>query len=67
MFMDKYNPDATPFTKNPEKYIKYSVADVQRIISEGLFENKDKDALAGSKPVPTPFKSQGSGISIGQS
>ena len=65
--MDKYNPESTPFTKNPEKYIKYSVADVQRIIMEGLFENKDKDAVAGNKAIATPFKSQRSGITPSQS
>lgn len=38
MFMEKYNPEATPFTKNPEKYIRWSVAEVQRLIAEDLFE-----------------------------
>jgi hypothetical protein len=38
MFMEKYNPEATNFTKNPEKYIRWSVAEVQRLIAEDLFE-----------------------------
>lgn len=36
--MEKYNPEATNFTKNPEKYIRWSVAEVQRLIAEDLFE-----------------------------
>lgn len=48
MFMEKYNPEATPFTKNPEKYIRWTVADMQRLISEDLFEARDRDAVAAT-------------------
>ena len=47
-FMDKYSPEATPFTKHPEKYVRFSVADVQRIITEELFEGRE---AGGSMPA----------------
>ena len=45
-FMEKYNPEATPFTKNPEKYIRWSVAEVQRLIAEDLFEARVRHSYA---------------------
>ncbi|BDA42170.1 Exocyst complex component EXO70A1 [Coccomyxa sp. Obi] len=63
MFMEKYNPEATPFTKNPEKYIRWTVADVQRLISEDLFEARDRDAVATTASKGAALVSRASGIS----
>lgn len=63
MFMEKYNPEATPFTKNPEKYIRWTVADVQRLISEDLFEARDRDAVATPSSKGAALVSRTSGIS----
>ena len=49
MFMERYNPDAANFTKNPDKYVKFSVQDVTRLIMEDLFEAKEKDSVATTK------------------
>ncbi len=57
MFMERYNPDAAAFTKNPEKYVKFSVQDVARLIMDDLFEAKEKDA-ATTKGGATQFVRQ---------
>lgn len=62
-FMEKYNPEATPFTKNPEKYIRWTVADVQRLISEDLFEARDRDAVATPASKGPALVTRASGIS----
>lgn len=49
MFMERYNPDAAAFTKNPEKYVKFSVQDVARLIMDDLFEAKEKDSVTVAK------------------
>ena len=51
MFMERYNPDAANFTKNPDKYVKFSVQDVTRLIMEDLFEAKEKDSVAALRRV----------------
>ena len=58
MFMERYNPDAANFTKNPEKYIKFSVQDVARLIMDDLFEAKEKDSVAAAKGGATQFGRQ---------
>ena len=61
-FMEKYNPEATPFTKNPEKYMRWTVADVQRLISEDLFEARDRDAVATPASKGAALVTRASGI-----
>jgi hypothetical protein len=46
-FMDKYSPEATPFTKHPEKYVRFSVADVRAMIAEELFEGRERELGGG--------------------
>ena len=48
MFLEKYSAEGTPFTKHPEKYIRYSVADVQRLIEQDLFESRDRELGVGA-------------------
>lgn len=67
MFMERYNPEATPFTKNPDKYIRWSVADVQRLITDDLFEARDRDAVAAAAAAAASSKgsalaTRGSGL-----
>ncbi|EIE20659.1 Exo70 exocyst complex subunit [Coccomyxa subellipsoidea C-169] len=65
MFMEKYNPEATPFTKNPEKYIRWSVAEVQRLIAEDLFEARERDAvIAASATKGAALGTRSSGIPV---
>ncbi|KAK9901547.1 hypothetical protein WJX75_001553 [Coccomyxa subellipsoidea] len=65
MFMEKYNPEATNFTKNPEKYIRWSVAEVQRLIAEDLFEARERDAVvAASASKGAALGSRSSGIPV---
>lgn len=57
MFMECFNPDAAAFTKNPEKYVKFSVQDVARLIMDDLFEAKEKDSTV-AKGGATQFARQ---------
>eukprot|EP00884_Botryococcus_braunii_P010069 jgi/Botrbrau1/19063/Bobra.0819s0001.1 len=66
MFLPKYkefftNFQMVPFTKNPEKYLQYTVNDVQNMITRDLFDGRNE--LEGSVPVaPTPLSSLKSAI-----
>ena len=53
-FLEKYSADEAGFTKHPEKYIRYSVADVQRLIEHDLFESRDRELGGGAGGAAKP-------------
>lgn len=50
-FLEKYSAEGTPFTKHPEKYVRYSAADVRRLVEHDLFESRDRELGGGGANV----------------